>query len=62
MQDAKRNLQKAVGTLTTGFKPENKDLLHTGEEILEIASDLVEQMDRKARPKKRRASEGAENV
>jgi hypothetical protein len=62
LQDAKRNLQSASGTLTTGFKPENKDLLQTAEEIQEIATDLVEQMERKARPKKRRQSEDAASV
>lgn len=62
LQDAKLALQKATGTLTTGYKNEHSDLLRTGREIAEIADDLVAQMERKTQPKKRKRSEEAENV
>ena len=62
LQDAKYGLQKATGTLTTGFKAEYLDLLRTGKEIADIADDLVAQMERKSQPKKRKRSEESEDV
>lgn len=62
LQDAKYALQKATGTLTTGFHKEHQDLLRTGREIAEIADDLVAQMERKSLVRKRKRSEEAENV
>jgi hypothetical protein len=62
LQDAKYALQKATGTLTTGFQKEHQDLLRTGREIAEIADDLVAQMERKTSAKRRKRSEEAENV
>lgn len=57
LQDAKYALQKASGTLTTGFKPEQADLLRTAIDVAEIADDLLAQMERKAQPKRRRREE-----
>lgn len=62
LQDAKYALQKATGTLTTGFQKEHQDLLRTGHEIAEIADDLVAQMERKSSVRKRKRPEEAENV
>ena len=62
LQDAKYALQKATGTLTTGFQGKHQDLLQTGREIAEIADDLVAQMERKSTVRKRRRAEEAENV
>jgi hypothetical protein len=61
LQDAKHSLQKASGTLTTGFKAEHTDLLRTAEDIAEIADDLFGQMERKSQPRRRRVS-GDENA
>ena len=62
LQDAKYALQRASGTLTTGFKSEYPDLLRTGHEIADIADDLVAQMERKIQPRRRRRGEGADDV
>lgn len=62
LQDAKHALQKATGTLTTGFQSEQQDLLRTGREIADIADDLVAQMERKSRVKKRKRAEPAGDV
>jgi hypothetical protein len=62
LQDAKYALQKATGTLTTGFQKEDQDLLRTGRELAEIADDLVAQMERKSWAKRRKRSEEAKNV
>ena len=62
LQDAKYALQKATGTLTTGFQKEDQDLLRTGHEIAEIADDLVAQMERKSSVRKRKRSEESEDV
>jgi hypothetical protein len=57
LQDAKYALQRATGTLTTGFQKEHQDLLRTAREIAEIADDLVAQMERKSQGRKRKRSE-----
>lgn len=62
LQDAKYALQRATGTLTTGFKKEHQDLVGTGHEIMDIAQDLVEQMERKSSSKRRRRSEESEDA
>ena len=54
---AKESLQKARGTLSTGFNGES-DLYALAESILNIASDLLDEMDRKKKPRRNRKSEG----
>jgi hypothetical protein len=60
LQQAKLALQKASGTLTTGFKPEQKDMLRLGSEIIDMAIDLNEQMERKSRPARKKPGDKAE--
>ncbi|QDU23297.1 hypothetical protein [Urbifossiella limnaea] len=63
LQEAKRVLQTALGTLTTGFKREDTDLVRTANQIAELVDDIVEQMERKRKPKRRhRMSEDDEDV
>lgn len=62
LQDAKHALQKATGTLTTGFQSEQQDLLRTGREIADIADDLVAQMERKSTTKRRKRAETTDDV
>ncbi len=63
LQEAKRVLQTALGTLTTGFKKENTDLVRTANQIAELVDNIVEQMERKRKPKKkRRVTEEEEDV
>ena len=50
---AKESLQKARGTLSTGFNGE-RDLYNLAESILNIASDLLDEMDRKKAPRRRK--------
>jgi hypothetical protein len=57
LQDAKYALQRATGTLTTGFQKEHHDLLRTARDVAEIADDLVAQMERKTQGRKRKRSE-----
>lgn len=45
LQGAKQYLQKALGTLLTGYDGE-KDLRDTGDEVLQLAEKLVEEMKR----------------
>jgi len=45
---AKEALQKARGTLTTGFEGD-EDLLRLGRDVLDLARDLYEEMDRKSK-------------
>ena len=59
LQDAKYALQRATGTLTTGFQKEHQDLLRTAREIAEIADDLVAQMERKTAGKEAEAVGGS---
>lgn len=62
LQDAKFALQKASGTLTTGFKKEHADLMRTGLEIAEIADDLISQMQRKSLTRRRRPAGGDDDI
>lgn len=62
LQQAKLALQKATGTLTTGYQKEDADLLRTGRAIAELADDLVAQMERKAQPSRRKRAEEARDV
>lgn len=63
LQEAKRVLQTALGTLTTGFNKDDTDLLRTAYQIDELVDDIVEQMEKKRKKaKKRRGVEGEENV
>ena len=50
---AKEQLQKARGTLSTGFKGE-EELLRLANAIADLASDLAEEMGRKTSPRNRR--------
>jgi hypothetical protein len=60
---AKHSLSRASGTLTTGYKKEDRDLLRTGEDIANMADDLVDQMRRKSNSaKKRHRSEEGDDV
>ncbi len=55
---AKDALQKARGTLSTGYHGED-ELLRLGNTIIELANDLVDEMERKKTPRrKRRRREG----
>jgi len=63
LQQAKLELQTALGTLTTGFKTENTDLVRTANQIGELVDNIIEQMERKRKPKKkRRLAEDDDNV
>lgn len=44
LQGAKLQLQKALGTLPTGFKRRSQDALGLGEDVAELASQLLAQM------------------
>jgi hypothetical protein len=58
LQEAKRVLQTALGTLTTGFKREDIDLIKTANQIAQLVEDIIDQMERKRKPKaKKRVSE-----
>jgi hypothetical protein len=52
---AKEALQKARGTLTTGFNGE-EELMRLANAIAELASDLADEMERRISPRKRRRS------
>lgn len=54
LQQAKLALQRASGTLTTGYKKEDTDLMRTGVDIAELADDLVAQMERKSKASRKR--------
>ena len=63
LQEAKLILQTASGTLTTGFKKEDNDLVRTANQIAELVDNIIDQMERMRNPrKKRRASEETDNV
>jgi len=44
LQLAKQNLQKALGTLTTGYESDDAEALRLAEDIQELAQDLVDRM------------------
>jgi hypothetical protein len=52
---AKEALQKARGTLSTGFHGE-EELLRLANAVADLASDLAEEMERKNKPRQRRRS------
>ena len=63
LQQAKLVLQTALGTLTTGYKIENTELVRTANQIGELVDAIIEQMERKSKPKrKRRLAEDDDNV
>lgn len=51
---AKEHLQKARATLSTGFDGSDAQLLRLAEEIDQLSQDLVAEMERKSKPKRRR--------
>jgi len=53
LQSAKFHLQKARGTLSTGYAGE-PDLMRLANDVSELASDLAEEMERKANPTRRK--------
>jgi Skp family chaperone for outer membrane proteins len=55
LQQAKQALQKALGTLTTGFKSTDTDMLGIAGDIQSLAHDLVESMTTKRARDKREA-------
>jgi len=54
---AKEALQKARGTMSTGFHGE-KDLLQLAEQITDLACDLLDDMDRRTSPRRRPKPKG----
>lgn len=58
LQQAKLALQRASGTLTTGYQKEDKDLLRTGNSVADLADDVVAQMERKSDLSARRRKGG----
>lgn len=57
---ARENLQKARGTLSTGYRGES-DLLQLGESVCELAYDLVDEMERKKTRRYKRKSKSSAN-
>src|ERR1035441_5334000 len=55
LQQAKQALQKALGTLTTGFSSNDTDMLRIAGDIQNLANDLVEAMTTKTARDKREA-------
>lgn len=47
LQQAKQNLQKALGTMTTGYSPQDAEALRLAQEVEELARDLVDGMSQK---------------
>lgn len=47
MRQAKVSLQKAYGTLSTGYTTKNKELFMVAKDIATLAKDLLDEMDRK---------------
>ncbi len=58
LQQAKVNLQKALGTLTTGFIPTDKEALSLATDVEELARDLVDSMTQKKTRETRIARRG----
>jgi hypothetical protein len=56
LQQAKQALQKALGTLTTGYTPNDLEAFQTATEIESLASDLVDAMGQKRRPRRKRVA------
>jgi hypothetical protein len=57
LQQTKQGLQKALGTLTTGFDSEDVDMFAVARDIVSLSSDLMEGMNAK-RAKDRRDAKG----
>ena len=55
LQQAKQELQKAHGTLSTGFKPTDSEMIKLASDVEDLASDLVTGMMQK---RKREARDG----
>ena len=55
LRKAKDQLQKAKGLMTTGFDGQ-EELLRLAQVIADLSWDLYEEMERKAKPKRRRKS------
>jgi ParB-like nuclease family protein len=49
LQEAKQSLQRALGTVTTGYSADDVELLKTAGDVEELASDLVAAMRQKRR-------------
>lgn len=47
LQQAKQSLQKALGTLTTGFNSDDADMLKVASDIQSLSNDLIEAMTTK---------------
>lgn len=56
LQQAKQSLQKAHGTMSTGFEPNDRDALALAAEIDQLAVDLREEMNRKRSSRRRKKS------
>lgn len=54
LSDAKAALQKAHATVTTGFRPPDAGATRLADELVELADDLVDKMQRKAKKGRRR--------
>lgn len=61
LQQAKQALQKALGTLTTGFSSNDNDMLRVAGDIQSLAHDLVEAMTTKKARDKREAKTSPRN-
>ena len=57
--NAKEQLQKAHGTMSTGFHGE-EELLRLANAVADLAYDLAEEMERKTTPRRRRGGDGDE--
>jgi hypothetical protein len=57
LQQAKQSLQKALGTLTTGFDSNDADMISTAQDVQSLAADLIDGMNKK-RTKDRRDGKG----
>ena len=58
LQQAKQSLQKALGTLTTGFTSNDSDMVRVAADIQSLAHDLIEAMTIKKARDKRDARKG----
>ena len=58
LRKAKDQLQKARGTMSTGYEGQ-EELLRLADDIADLAGDLYDEMERKSRPKRRRRNQEA---
>jgi hypothetical protein len=61
LQQAKQALQKALGTLTTGYKSSESDMLQIADDIESLAHDLIEAMTTKKSRDRREAQKTKSN-